>query len=172
MSWIDRMEILTIIEKQKQNDKLAQVEEKITSNIEQLNMLYELKEQLTNKSVQIKKVKVSEEKLLIQVDDHLEINPIYATYLQYIDFSCIFSFDNVKVSGLDFSNTNAYNINPQTVYQKDMSNGNYEGINFEWKSFTGVNISNSKFTQGFYSYNFENAVAESAYYVNKQKIKQ
>lgn len=155
---------------QEKNNQLAQTEEEITCTLEQLNMLYQLKEQLTNKSVQTKRILVPLEQICIQVDDHLEINPIYANYLRYIDLSAM-NVKNVKVSGLDFSNTNAH-IEPQLVYQKDMSNGNYEGINFELKDFTGVNISNAQFTQEFFSYDFSNAISESAYYVNKQKIKQ
>ncbi len=41
-------------------------------------------------------------------------------------------FTNVKVSGIDFRGTNieigGYNLKPQTVYNKDLSNCNFEGI--------------------------------------------
>lgn len=58
--------------------------------------------------------------------------------LHYLDF------ENVKVSGIDFSGTNA-TINPQKVYNKDMSNGIYDGLIFTSKDFSNVNISNSSF---------------------------
>ncbi len=54
------------------------------------------------------------------------------------------SFDNVKVSGIDFTGTNA-NIDPQTVYNKDMSHGIYDGLNFTMKSFDGVNTDDASF---------------------------
>ena len=54
------------------------------------------------------------------------------------------NFDEVKVSGLDLSNTNI-SLNPQTVYNKDMSNGIYDGVKFINNNFTGVNTDNSSF---------------------------
>ena len=59
--------------------------------------------------------------------------------LVYLNLSNI-SFDNVKVSGINLSYINGV-INPQTVYNKDMSNGCYDGVN----DFTGVNTDNSTF---------------------------
>ena len=63
--------------------------------------------------------------------------------LIYLDLSNV-SFDNVKVSGLDLSNTNV-SIDPQTVYNKDMSNGIYDGIKFISNNFNDVNTDNSSF---------------------------
>ena len=65
--------------------------------------------------------------------------------LQYLDLNLI-SFGNVKVSGIDLSYTNAQ-IDPQKVYNKDMSNGNYSGLSFISKDFSGVDIRNSNFSE-------------------------
>lgn len=92
------------------------------------------------------KVKVPEELLLIKVNDHYEINPLFITngILKFIDLRYI-SFADVKVSNLDLSYTNAH-INPQTVYNKDMSNSKFCGLDFNLCDFTGVNTENSDFT--------------------------
>ncbi len=87
--------------------------------------------------------KIDTDLLLKQVGDHLEINPEFREQLSFLDLSCI-DFTNVKVSDYDFSGTNA-DINPQTVYQKNMSNGNYQGLNFISKNFKDVNIKGSSF---------------------------
>lgn len=89
------------------------------------------------------RIKVDEDLLFIKIGDHLEFNPVFINYLSLIDFSLI-SFKNVKVSGLDFSGSNAF-IDPQIVYDKDMSNGNYSGLDFNSASFNGVNICGSSF---------------------------
>lgn len=92
-----------------------------------------------------KKVIVPKEILLVDNLDHLEINQIFLMpgLLRYIDLSIV-DFDNVKVDGIDLSYTNA-RINPQTVYNKDMSNGKYRGLDFNLCDFTGVNTDNSDF---------------------------
>lgn len=95
---------------------------------------------------QNEKVEVPEELLLIQVDDHYEFNPIFLTkgILRFIDLRNI-SLSDVKISGVDLSYTNA-NINPQEVYNKDMSNGKFCGIDFNLCDFRGVNTTNADFT--------------------------
>lgn len=96
--------------------------------------------------------------LFIESIDHLEINPMFLMpgILKYINLSIV-SFDNVKVSGLDLSYTDA-RINPQTVYNKDMSNGKYCGLDFNLCSFDGVNIENADFKDAItdFSTDFEN----------------
>ncbi len=55
-----------------------------------------------------------------------------------------FDFTNVSVSSINFTDTNA-NINPQTVYDKNMSYGKYP-LDFTGKSFEGVNVRGADFT--------------------------
>lgn len=116
----------------------------ITSEIEQLQS--ELSQ--TQRFESFNKTKpVGEEFLFDYVNDHKEFKEGLKkqSLLQYLDLSLI-SFDNVKVSGIDLSYTNAQ-IDPQKVYNKDMSNGNYSGVSFISKDFSGVDIRNSNFSE-------------------------
>ena len=72
-------------------------------------------------------------------------------------------FKNVKVNGIDFSNSNVSIMNtlfngnnldigldPQTVYGKDLSNCNFNGIYISpWVNFKGVNIKGASFSCDF-----------------------
>lgn len=87
--------------------------------------------------------KIDEETLFMKVDDHYEIKSEFINQLSFLDL-CYLDFKNVKVSGIDFSGSNA-SINPQDVYQKDMSNGIYDGLIFTSKNFTNVNIRGASF---------------------------
>ena len=104
--------------------------------------LKELDKSLNDDKI-IDKLEVEEDVLLITIGDHKEINPAFKDYLSMINLEYI-SFKNVKVSGLDFSYSNA-RINPQEVYNKDMSNGNYSGLDFNIADFTGVDMRGSIF---------------------------
>ena len=88
---------------------------------------------------------IEDNQLFIRAGDHLEILPWYLenNLLPVINLSTN-TFDNVKVSGIDFTGTNA-NIDPQTVYNKDMSHGIYDGLNFTMKNFDGVNTDGASF---------------------------
>lgn len=107
---------------------------------------------------QNEKVLVPEELLLVQVDDHYEFNPIFLTQgiLRFIDLRNI-SLADVKVSGVDLSYTNA-TINPQEIYNKDMSNGKFCGIDFNLCDFTGVNITGADFTDAIMDFAINNDV--------------
>ena len=78
--------------------------------------------------------------------DHYEINPDYVDFLRVFDLSKI-DFNNVKVSGgINFKGSNV-TIDPQQVYNKNMSGSDFTGIYFSpFADFTMVNISGSKFS--------------------------
>ena len=59
-----------------------------------------------------------------------------------------YDFTGYDVSNLDFSGTNAA-INPQIVYDKDMSNGNYSDVTFLTYDFSNVDISGAVFNNDF-----------------------
>lgn len=86
------------------------------------NVNYLLYQQASDKEEIItdERIKVSKDVLLKTVDDHLEINENYINNLKYIDLSEI-DFENVLVSGVDFTDTNVVKLNPQNVYGKDLS---------------------------------------------------
>ena len=75
------------------------------------------------------------------------ISKEYVNYLALFDL-LTFDFTGFDVSNLDFTGTNAF-INPQTVYNKDMSNGNYSDVTFTSYDFTGVDITNATFNNEF-----------------------
>lgn len=55
------------------------------------------------------------------------------------------TFENVKMNGIDFSNTNI-SFNPRKVYNRDLSGCNFEGVLITpFMDFTGVNIKGCKF---------------------------
>ncbi len=104
----------------------------------------------------------------IDVGDHKEINPMFINYLSIIDMRG-FSFKNVKVSGLNFSNSNAL-IDPQEVYQKDMSNSLFRGMDFNIADFAGVNIKNSDFTDCIMDFaKLDNAIMDENTVLPKKK---
>ena len=75
------------------------------------------------------------------------ISKKYVNYLKLFDL-LTFDFSGFDVSNLDFTGTNA-SINPQTVYNKDMSNGNYSDVTFITYDFSEVDITNATFNNDF-----------------------
>ncbi len=85
--------------------------------------------------------------ILHQVDDHREIQDIYLKegFLKHIDMSTL-NFKNAKISGLDFSDCNL-SFNPQEVYNKDLSNCNFERVHIgPFTNFNEVDIRGTKFS--------------------------
>ena len=105
------------------------------------------------------KIDVDKDNLFYQSGDHLEIKPFYLEMgLRHINLSNI-SFNNVNVVGVDFSGSNV-RLNPQEVYERNLSNCNFEGVVFLLDTdFTGVNVKGAKFTtrknQPVFGINFE-----------------
>ncbi len=94
-----------------------------------------------------KVIKIKFKNVIIDVDDHKEINPLYIKLglLKNIDFSIV-DLKNVKMSGIDFRGCNIM-FDPQIVYNKDLSNSNFEGLHIDtFMNFTGVDIRGSKFS--------------------------
>ena len=88
--------------------------------------------------------------IFITCGDHKEIDKDYIDILLLIDLTH-FDFKNVKVDGINFQNTNvilgAHGLNPQEVYNKNISNCNFEGIYVPpFVDFTGVDIRGTRFS--------------------------
>lgn len=100
------------------------------------------------------------ELIFVKIEDHYIINPYIAAFIKYIDFTSIL-FDNVDISGVDFSETNAH-INPQTVYKKNLSNCKFADVDFNGADFLGVNICGADFTGSIlhFALNIENAIKD------------
>ena len=77
-----------------------------------------------------------------------KISTKYSDYLRFYNLLMI-DFADVDVRGLDFSGSSLALINPQTVYNKDMSNGNFCDVTFSTYDFNGVNTSNTVFNDEF-----------------------
>lgn len=148
-----------LAEKEKQEEEenrllpdglLAEKERK--QAVEQINL--EIQELLTKvasllkkrKALQnniVDKISIPEDVFFIEVESHKEINPIFLPYLSFIDM-LFYNFTNVKVEGIDFSNSNAV-FNPQMIYQKNMSNGVFPENSFLFQDFRGVNLKGTTF---------------------------
>ena len=85
------------------------------------------------------------EYIFINVGKHREINPDMMDLLKYIDLSLL-SFDNVKMTGIDFSECNLH-FDPQKAHLRDLSNSIFCGVHIgPWMNFNGVNICGCKFS--------------------------
>ena len=104
------------------------------------------------------RVRIPENELLVKVDDHLEIKEEYLPYLEQIDFVYI-DGNNLKVSNIDWSKTNI-NINPQTVYKKDLSYATFADNNIVFKDFNGCILIGTDISDEKGSYGYENAIID------------
>ena len=132
---------LAMQENQKRKARLQEIEQEMAALREERESI------LANMS--------REEKIRISVPDDFEVekNGIKRVNSKYIysleKYDLIFyDFTGYDVSNLDFSGTNAA-INPQTVYDKDMSNGNYSDVTFLTYDFSNVDISGAVFNNDF-----------------------
>ncbi len=148
------------LEEEKKNVQQQKLQEaKEQEELEQQRNRREYADTLNGIKVMLKKLAVLQQKtgdhrkiivddLLITVDEHKEINPLYINLemLRFIDFSVV-DLRNVKMTGIDFRGCNI-NLDPQTVYNKDLSNSNFEGLHIDtFMDFTGVDIRGSKFSE-------------------------
>lgn len=77
-------------------------------------------------------------------DGHKIINPKIKNNLKYFDLSNI-DFSNTDLRGIDFTGCNIKYIDPQTVYNKDLSNTTFRGVYLPFDittDFNGVNKDN------------------------------
>jgi hypothetical protein len=138
-------EILQNEIKEKQKEEKEKLRKKEEDQKEGLIKLKEALELLRDDGINLGIKKIQYDISFIVVGDHLEIPKDFIQVLKYIDLS-LFDFDNVKVSGIDFRGCNVEHINPQRVYNKDLSNCNFEGVYINpFISFDDVDIRGAKF---------------------------
>ncbi len=123
------------------NDKNQVIQKELTN--EEANKLVSLIIEKLKKYKRKKRIAIDEEVLnliLGRLLSKIRKNDSLASLslLTKIDFSGI-SFQGIDIHGIDFTNTNAQ-IDPQCVYEKDLSNVNLSGYNMAEKDFTGVLI--------------------------------
>ena len=92
---------------------------------------------LTNPNIIFKEIEVEDGKVYKEI-------AIPKRLLKKIDFSNV-SFDNVCICGFDFTRCIGVKIDPQTVFEKDLSGCTLSGVEFIGE-FDGANISKTNFT--------------------------
>ena len=149
------------IEKNNAKDNRKDLSDKVAKQQEYLLMLQEyqtkineyekkkiavLKKMTSDASV---KYKLEPPRDFMYVENGIrKISTKYSDYLRFYNLLMI-DFADVDVRGLDFSGSSLALINPQTVYNKDMSNGNFCDVTFSTYDFNGVNTSNTVFNDEF-----------------------
>lgn len=111
-----------------------------------INKLNDPNSKISQELAKLNRISIDPDALFKVVDDHKKIRKEFLkdNYLQYLDLMLI-DFTNVDIQGVDFRNTNA-NIDPQTVYNKDISGCNFDGIDLGISTdFTGVNTHKTSF---------------------------
>jgi hypothetical protein len=81
--------------------------------------------------------------LKILLFDEEEYSYDLCPFYHKIDFSNV-DFSDIRVRGKDFAGMTGVKINPQTVYDKDLSHGVYEGVEFIGP-FDNVNVEGARF---------------------------
>ncbi len=145
---------------------MQQQQEKKDKYLKVLALLSELKDAidlLDNKDIvdmqkAKNKVLVPEDVLLIRVDDHLEFNPDYIPYLNFINLSFV-TTENLKLSGLDLSQTNL-TFDPQKIYNRDLSNCILSDNNVMFGNFALVDLRGAIVSEETESIGFEDAIID------------
>ena len=148
--------------KKEEDDKEEELRSLIFANLERNRELSERLELLdAQEKLKLQpylKIRIPESELFIKVNDHYEIKDEYLPYLEQIDFVFI-STENLKVSGIDWSKTNI-NIDPQKVYNKDLSYTKFADHNISFKNFDGCILIGADLSEELDSYGFENAIVD------------
>ena len=98
--------------KEKKKEELKKV---IFEAIKSLNELVD------SSSERLSRFNLPESVLFKEIDGVKRIDKLLLTGLKYLDLSHVI-FDGVDVSGVDFRDCNPILLNPQTIYNKDLSN--------------------------------------------------
>ena len=135
--------------------RLELIETGINNASEQVNNnLNILNDLIDEKHRKIEKYVVPADVLFTKKNDYKTINNAIKRNLSYIDLSFV-DFSNVDVRGIDFSDCNPILLNPQTVYNKDLSNtvfiNDSTRVNnvfpFDYSTnFNGVNLDGASIT--------------------------
>ena len=134
--------------KRRRQEKMDNIKSEIAELMKSLDEL------IKEDNAKYKKYYISEDMLFEERKDYKTINYNFINYLKYIDLSNI-DFANVDVRGIDFSDTNPILLNPQTVFNKDLSNTTFISDQLRLNNvfpfgaltcFDGVNLSGASIT--------------------------
>ena len=136
-----------IEEKQKEEKRINSEREElinsILTSINSLNESVQRLEKLNNPNNNIMKdiyhsIKVDENLLFENVNGHFEVRSEFIPVLKFIDLS-LTSPSNLKLSGIDWSETNLASYNPQLAYNKDLSFAKFNDSNL-FGDFTNCDL--------------------------------
>ena len=103
-------------------------------------------------------ISVPEDELIVEINGHREFNKDYIELLKFIDLSLL-DVTNLKLSGLDLRGTNI-RINPQIIFNKDLSNSKLSDDNVIWASFKDVDLRGADISEEKESYDIEYAIID------------
>ncbi len=157
-------------EDERKQKEIQTYSEEVLRDMVELSKKLSLIEQLGGKTEKMKF-----DHIYVQVGDHKEIRSdiITSGLMKIIDLSAE-TFENVKISSIDFRGHILTALNPQKVYNRDLSGCNFEGVYFPAsKDFSGVNIKECKFTSDkkaatfdINEHNFEDAIYDETTMLN------
>jgi len=141
------------IEEEKENLELEVIIllEKLSKTIEKLNALNQ------KSKIGLPKINLDEKVFLEEINGHYEFKPRFIPYLKFIDLSGLLAVPNIKLSGIDFSETNL-SYNPQLAYNKDLSYSKFSDINVAFKSLDGVNLIGTDMSRDKSCYDYDKAI--------------
>ena len=143
----DKNEMDEIEEKQKEEKRINAERKELINNIltliNSLNETVHRLERLNNPNNNIMKdiyhsIKVDENLLFENVNGHFEVRSEFIPVLKFIDLS-LTSPSNLKLSGIDWSETNLASYNPQLAYNKDLSFAKFNDSNL-FGDFTNCDL--------------------------------
>ena len=148
------------MEKKKKEDKLLEIRKKIYEALKELDGI---------PLDQISRYPLPEKLFIEQVGDHKEIVEKYKPLLKYIDLSFV-TFEDVDIHGIDFTDCNTIMIDPQKVYDKDLSECKFEHTDVKGHlpfsistSFDGVKLNGTRIIDNdmaMTSENFKGAITD------------
>ncbi len=150
-------EIKKAQENKEQEDLNKEIDELEKQIQDALLLLVQKKAMMSNAS-KYHTVKVNEELLYTEVDGHYEIKSIYIPYLKYMNLSLI-DTTNLKVCGIDFRGTNI-SINPQKVWNKDLSYAKFDDENIMFGDFTGCILNGTDISNESFAIGLESAITD------------
>ncbi len=142
----------------------AQLEIAILEKFELLKKLDEVNKKLeelniTESNAKIKRINVGIDILIKKVDNHLEFNKSFIPYLKYINLSSV-KTKNLKISGIDFRETNLYVYDPKYVYNMDLSGSSFDDTAFILKDFSGCDLRGTDLSRESDCSGYENAIID------------
>ncbi len=163
----NKNEMDKIEEKQKEEKRInAERKELINSILTSINFVNESVqrlEKLNKPNNNIMKdiyhsIKVDENLLFENINGHFEVRSEFVPVLKFIDLSLV-TPSNLKLSGIDWSETNLVSYNPQLAYNKDLSYAKFNDSNL-FGDFTNCDLRGTYLKDEKWLIGIENAITD------------